>query len=143
MKKEVCDLLRRREAEGISIFPLILRHSTWKNDERLSAMQARPRDGQPLDGRSRAGREKELTAFATEIANILKPRSDKADTERYWGKGQHLAAPENATEAPGRTRHAVSSQVAGDTVLGPRLKPGRIGAARREDYADPGRGVPI
>jgi hypothetical protein len=150
MKKEVSDLLRRREAEGISIFPLILRHSTWRDCEPLAGMQAHPRDGQPLDGRSRAGREKELAAFARQIAKILKPPSDEADTERYWGKGAVLATPKNAAEAVAdaerRTRHAVGSQVAGNTVPGPRaaeLKPGRIGAARRKDYADPGRGVPI
>jgi len=70
-KEEIPRLLKRREEEGIKIFPLITRHCPWQAVQWLSPIQARPTDGKPLSDMSKTKREEALSEFAKEIADIL------------------------------------------------------------------------
>ena len=46
--EEVPRLLQRRDAEGLRVFPVIVRPCAWKTVPWLSRMQVRPKDGRPF-----------------------------------------------------------------------------------------------
>jgi len=68
---EVPRLLERRIAEDLQIFPLILQHCPWRAIGWLQAMQAWPRNGDPLADLEANKRERELSGFAMEIFSAM------------------------------------------------------------------------
>ena len=52
--EEVPRLLQRRDAEGLRVFPVIVKPCAWKMVPWLSRMQVRPKDGRPLSRRDRS-----------------------------------------------------------------------------------------
>ena len=69
--REIPELLRRRESEGLVVIPVVARPCAWERVSWLRSMQVRPTDGSPL---SRAGGrhlDKDLALLADEIARLL------------------------------------------------------------------------
>ncbi|HYX26522.1 MAG TPA: TIR domain-containing protein [Thermoanaerobaculia bacterium] len=71
LKTEVPYLLQRQKTEGIRIIPVIVRPCPWKSVSWLSSIGCRPKDGQPLSGRTRHKVEEALAALAEEIQDLL------------------------------------------------------------------------
>ncbi|HSS77041.1 MAG TPA: TIR domain-containing protein [Thermoanaerobaculia bacterium] len=78
LENEVPYLLERQTSHGTRIIPLIVRPCPWSSVSWLSALQCRPKDGQPLSGKTRHKADVALTALAQEIRDHLgtapKPR---------------------------------------------------------------------
>ena len=68
---EVPKFFEQHQAEGMIIFPVLVRPCAWKHVPWLSEMQIRPRDAVALSGMSKARREKALAEIASEIAEAL------------------------------------------------------------------------
>ncbi len=71
LENEVPYLLERQRSHGIRIIPLIVRPCPWLSVSWLSALQCRPKDGQPLSGWTDHQVEEALTALAHEIQDHL------------------------------------------------------------------------
>ena len=71
LKREIVELLKRRDREGLKVFPVIVRQCAWRRVEWLAAMQVRPLDGRPLYGRKGADIDTELTKIALELVDML------------------------------------------------------------------------
>ncbi len=78
--KEVPDLLKRREKDNLRILPLIVKPCVWGAVDWLNPIQAHPKDGKPLTGGSEFQIDSDLTAFATEIHELLEQVSEKVLT---------------------------------------------------------------
>jgi TIR domain-containing protein len=70
--QEIPPLLDRREKEGMTFFPVIVRSCAWDVLPWLSRFQARPLDGRPLAGFQGNRRDAELTKIAKEILSIVR-----------------------------------------------------------------------
>ncbi len=71
LSQEVPALLKRREREGLTIFPVIAKPCAWRTIDWLSNMQVRPQDGRPVwrdDGRYA---DEELAVLTEEVAATL------------------------------------------------------------------------
>lgn len=72
LRKEVPQLLQRREKDGVQIVPIIVWECPWTEIKWLRQLQARPKDGKPLTlFNSKAKAEAELSAIAKEILNLV------------------------------------------------------------------------
>jgi hypothetical protein len=69
--KEVPRLLKRRDEQGLRVFPVIVRPRAWKRVKWLARMQVRPTDGRPLSGGDGHRIETDLAAVAEEVAAIF------------------------------------------------------------------------
>jgi hypothetical protein len=73
--EELPRLFERRAAEGVSVFPVILKECLWTELPWLAKLQARPRDGKPLADFRPARRDTELAKIAREILEIVRKRA--------------------------------------------------------------------
>ena len=73
---EVPTFLKRRDEEGMRIFPIIVKPFAWKQVEWLSRMNLRPKDGKPLSGGNEHQIDIDLAAIVEEVAAIIKGASD-------------------------------------------------------------------
>lgn len=81
LKEEVPRLLRRREEEGMTIVPVLLKACAWDEIQWLAAMQIRPTDAKPVTALQGNRREEALTVMAKEIVELAEDRSPRyADT---------------------------------------------------------------
>jgi len=80
LEEEVPKLFKRREKEEMAVFPLIIGHCAWKQLGWLSSIQARPKDGLPLDGKKKHTVDKILSDFAVEIKTILDQKPPRETT---------------------------------------------------------------
>jgi TIR domain len=71
LKEEIRRLLERRKAEGLHVFPVILKACTWQRVPWLAAMQVRPRDGRALAGFEGNKRDEQLAKIADEVLTLL------------------------------------------------------------------------
>ncbi len=71
LRREVPEFLKRRDQEGLTVFPVIAKACAWKKVEWLAKMNVRPKNGQPVwsDGGSHV--DIDLAAIAEEVAKIL------------------------------------------------------------------------
>jgi hypothetical protein len=69
--KEIPELLRRREQEGLKVLPVIARPCAWKLIEWIRKAQVRPLDGNPLSRDGGKYMDEDLAALAEEIARLL------------------------------------------------------------------------
>jgi hypothetical protein len=81
--QEVPRLLRRRDEEGLRVFPVIVRPCTWKRVEWLARMQVRPKDGRPISGGNDHQIDADLAAVAEEVAAIINRATGEAIPEGY------------------------------------------------------------
>ncbi|MET0425900.1 MAG: toll/interleukin-1 receptor domain-containing protein [Actinoplanes sp.] len=65
------DHIRRHEAEGMLVLPLIVRPCAWRLEEDLAGRQARPPAGRALSGLTESQVDAELAAFVYELAGML------------------------------------------------------------------------
>lgn len=72
LEQELPALLQRRESEGLIIFPIIASSCAWKKVDWLQRMNIRPRSGKPIWGEGTNRVNKELTAIAEEVADIVR-----------------------------------------------------------------------
>ncbi len=70
-KEEVARLLRLREERRLTILPVIVAPCAWRRVPWLSAMQARPMDGQPLKLMGAGLADAALASIAEEIDEVL------------------------------------------------------------------------
>jgi TIR domain-containing protein len=68
-RREVPELLRRREREGLRVIPVIARPCAWQHIGWLAAMNVRPKNGNPIWGQFYA--EEELVKIAHEVATLV------------------------------------------------------------------------
>ncbi len=93
-REEVARLLRLREDRRLTILPVIVGACPWRRVGWLSAIQARPRDGAPLEGMPKAGWNAALASIAEEIDAVL--AQGAKDAERGRARG---ASPEGSEAA--------------------------------------------
>jgi len=74
--KEVPRRLERRQNAGVRVYALIVKPCAWQKVKWLKPIQARPRDGRPLSGETEHQIDSDLTALATEIAELLQRAPD-------------------------------------------------------------------
>ena len=84
--KEVPPLLRRRENEGLRIFPVIVNPCSWKRIKWLAEIQARPTDGRALSAGDEHQINADLAAIAEEVADII----EAEEQERQEAIEEHL-----------------------------------------------------
>jgi tetratricopeptide (TPR) repeat protein len=86
LKKEVPRLLKRRDDEGLRIFPIIVEPCDWEAVEWLKRMQLRPKDAKPLSGGNKHQINTKLATIAKEIRLLLSqptaatPSASKSET---------------------------------------------------------------
>jgi hypothetical protein len=78
--QEIPHLLNRREKEGMTFFPVIVKACVWDELSWLSRFQTRPRDGKPLAGFQSNRRDAELTKIAKEILSIVRNGAPQASS---------------------------------------------------------------
>jgi hypothetical protein len=71
LSEERKTLLTLRDQQGLRIFPIIVRSCLWEKVEWLSRLGVRPRDKKPLEEKSAAKTNRELTDIVAEIAKIV------------------------------------------------------------------------
>jgi tetratricopeptide (TPR) repeat protein len=71
LDEEVPTLLQRREAEGLTVFPVIARACAWRKVSWLAKMNVRPKNGRPVWSDAGAHVDEDLTAIAEEVAAIV------------------------------------------------------------------------
>ncbi|MBI3800777.1 MAG: SUMF1/EgtB/PvdO family nonheme iron enzyme [Deltaproteobacteria bacterium] len=71
LRKEIKRLLERRDGEGLSIFPILVRPCAWRLVPWLMQMQLRPRNGIPLSAGTEYQIDENLTSIVEEINAAL------------------------------------------------------------------------
>lgn len=69
--KEVPPLLKRREGEGLIVFPVIAKACAWRTVSWLAEMNVRPKNGKPVWSDAGSHADEELAAIAEEVALIV------------------------------------------------------------------------
>jgi hypothetical protein len=72
LEKEVPRLIKRKNHEGLIIFPVIVKPCAWKKVKWLCRMQVRPEDGKPLSSGDDNQIDTHLTSIAEEVAEIAR-----------------------------------------------------------------------
>ena len=72
LRKEIKKLLERRDKEGVTIFPILVRPCAWRTVPWLAELQLRPRGGVPLSAGTDYEIDENLTAIVEEIDATLK-----------------------------------------------------------------------
>lgn len=73
LRKEVEEMLRRREKDGLTIYPIVMSDCTWRSVDWLRAMNLRPKDGQALESFEEADQNRIMVAIVEEIMAITPP----------------------------------------------------------------------
>jgi hypothetical protein len=70
LKKEVPALLKRRQRDGVTVFPVIAKSCAWRRIDWLAKMNVRPKNGRPVFDASKDA-DAALATIAEEIATIV------------------------------------------------------------------------
>lgn len=92
--EEVPRLLKRREKEGLRIFPVIVKPCAWQHIQWLARIQARPKDGRAISGGNDHQIDTDMAAIADEIMSIIRCTTKVSD-----GKGFTFIGPEKISLA--------------------------------------------
>ena len=76
---QIPDLLKRRQSEGLVVFPIIAKPCAWPKVLWLRRMSVRPRNGQPVWRAGGIHADEELAAIAEEIAVVIEERTSPAN----------------------------------------------------------------
>jgi hypothetical protein len=71
LREEVPALLKRRQSEGLTVFPVIAKACAWQEVKWLSSMNVRPKNGRPIWG-SNHNVDDDLATITKEVASIVK-----------------------------------------------------------------------
>jgi tetratricopeptide (TPR) repeat protein len=93
LDEEVKRLLQRRDEKGLIVFPVIVKHCPWQKIPWLSRMQARPKDGKPVEAYRGSRRSEILTNIATEIYERLEEIERKDDVDEMLVPGPINSVP--------------------------------------------------
>jgi hypothetical protein len=74
-RKEIPQLFGQHEAEGMVLYPLLVRDCPWQEVSWLARLQMRPRDARPIASMGTATLDKCLADVAREIASIVRAGS--------------------------------------------------------------------
>ncbi len=74
LQKEVPKLLKRRDEEGLVIFPVIATACAWRRVDWLEKMNVRPKNGEPVWSDAGKHVNEDLSAIAEEVADIVSSR---------------------------------------------------------------------
>jgi len=85
--EEVPRLLERRVDEGMAVIPILVRDCAWEEITWLSALQIRPRSGQPLANRG-SRIDTELKLVVREILGLVR---EKSGTKLCCGNGSRIS----------------------------------------------------
>ena len=72
LNQEVPKLLKRRQNEGLVVFPIIATACAWRMVDWLAEMQVRPKSGKPVYGDGGSHIDEDLAAIAEEVAQIVR-----------------------------------------------------------------------
>jgi hypothetical protein len=75
LKTELPHLLKRRQSEGVTVFPIIARPCAWRKVDWLARMSVRPKNGNPIWREGGRYVDEELAAIAEEVADIIERAS--------------------------------------------------------------------
>jgi hypothetical protein len=70
--QELPRLLRRRQNEGLIVFPVIIKACAWQSVEWLRQMNVRPKNGNPVWGEAGIHVDEDLARIAIEVSEIIK-----------------------------------------------------------------------
>jgi len=83
LRKEVPELLNRREKENLRIIPLIVKPCVWKKLEWLNSMQVRPKDAKAVSSFRGHKLDNVYTKFAEKIIDILEQVEEQSPIIPY------------------------------------------------------------
>lgn len=92
--QEVPPLLQRRSAEGLQIFPIIVRACNWQQVDWLSRMQAYPTDDKTLADFRGNNLDKALAAFVAKIDSLLNQSTNTASPSQPESIPDNSSSPE-------------------------------------------------
>jgi hypothetical protein len=107
LKKEIPRLFRRHEADGMTIYPLLIRYCSWEQVRWLKRMQIRPENERPVADFDGNKIDKILTEVAREIARMAKQASRKSGKRAT----KKRAARKSAQRAARKSRTSKSKTV--------------------------------
>lgn len=81
---QIPDLLKRRQSEGLVVFPIIAKPCAWRKVPWLRRMSVRPRNGQPVWRAGGIHADEELAVMAEEVAAIIEEKASR-DTQDLSG----------------------------------------------------------
>jgi hypothetical protein len=67
---EVPNFLKKRQQEGLIVFPIVAKACAWKQVDWLAKMNLRPKNGRPIWGNKSGNIDKDLATIANEIALV-------------------------------------------------------------------------
>ena len=76
LREEVPTLLKRRQSEGLVVFPVIAKACAWRKVDWLTKMNVRPKNGSPVWGDYGSHVDEDLAVIAEEVATIIKRVDD-------------------------------------------------------------------
>lgn len=85
--EEMPRLLKKREEEGLVIFPVIIKPCPWKQVRWLAQMNLRPKDGRPISGGNDYQIDSDMASIAEEIAGIIPKELEKPPTNKIGSNG--------------------------------------------------------
>jgi CheY-like chemotaxis protein len=74
LRTEVPALLKRREREGLVVFPVIARACAWRTVDWLRQMDVRPKNGIPVWNNEGTHVDEDLSLIAEDILKVIEPR---------------------------------------------------------------------
>ncbi len=96
LQQEVPALLKRRQSEGLIIFPVIAKACAWREVDWLAKMSVRPKNGKPVWGDGGSHVDEDLTVIAEEIAAIIQSSVSEDQLPAYVVKSHGV--PEKSAE---------------------------------------------
>ncbi|HEX9732755.1 MAG TPA: FHA domain-containing protein [Thermoanaerobaculia bacterium] len=135
--REIPELLRRRQSEGLVVLPVIARPCAWRQVEWLSRLNARPKNGRPIWGSPDGGPDEALAAIAEEVA-LLAMEGRIEDEEGRGGPVEDttFVAPK-PIHVGRRMALVVGNSVFDDGRLSRLVKPNRDASRLAEVLRDP------
>ncbi|MEW5959105.1 MAG: toll/interleukin-1 receptor domain-containing protein [Chloroflexota bacterium] len=106
--KEVPPLLKRRQEEGLIVFPVIAKPCAWQTVDWLRRINVRPKNGRPIWGGPAPRVDQDLAEIAREVAALVKNPAPAATG---------LATPPGSTAAPS-AGPAPAVDISGNVMIG-------------------------
>jgi len=92
LRKEVPDILVRRNTEGLVAVPVIVKSCLWERITWLSSMQVRPLYGKPLAAHRGNQRDTQLAAIAAEVIGCVES-DDRSNGQAFSESSSHSSYP--------------------------------------------------
>jgi hypothetical protein len=90
LSEEIPSLMKRRDNEGLRIFPVIISPCLWERVKWLAQMCVRPKDGKSISSGTEHQIDADLTAIADEVADIIESKNPITPLETSSGAPQKI-----------------------------------------------------